>query len=140
MNKLFLHAYAATPVSCNLQTYGAFLEESSLSALLTPAPMKDNPIDDSPLYHGARYDSATPRRNKREITLVIGFKAQSFSAFITNYNAFCTDILANQYFSLEVDGVGTYNLLYKSCTQVEEWAKSGIAKFSLKVIEPNPAK
>lgn len=139
MNKLFLHAYAAIPVSCNLQTYGAFLEESSLSALLTPAPMKDNPSDDSPLYHGARYDSATPRRNKREITLVIGFKAKDFETFLSNYGAFCTDILSNQYFTLTCEA-GTFNLLYKSCTQVEEWAKSGVAKFSLKVIEPNPAK
>ena len=139
MNKLFLHAYAASPVSCNLQTYGAFLEESSLSALLTPAPMKDNPNDDSPLYHGARYDSATPRRNKRELTLVIGFKAKDFETFLSNYGAFCTDILSNQYFTLTCEA-GTFNLLYKSCTQVEEWAKSGVAKFSLKVIEPNPAK
>ena len=139
MNKLFLHAYAASPVSCNLQTYGAFLEESSLSALLTPAPMKDNPSDDSPLYHGARYDSATPRRSKREITLVIGFKAKDFETFLSNYGAFCTDILSNQYFTLTCEA-GTFNLLYKSCTQVEEWAKSGVAKFSLKVIEPNPAK
>lgn len=139
MNKLFLHAYAASPVSCNLQTYGAFLEESSLSALLTPAPMKDNPNDDSPLYHGVRYDSATPRRNKREITLVIGFKAKDFETFLSNYEAFCTDILSNQYFTLTCEA-GTFNLLYKSCTQVEEWAKSGVAKFSLKVIEPNPSK
>lgn len=139
MNKLFLHAYAAIPVSCNLQTYGAFLEESSLSALLTPAPMKDNPTDDSPLYHGARYDSATPRRNKREITLVIGFKAKDFETFLSNYGAFCTDILSNQYFTLTCEA-GTFNLLYKACTQVEEWSKSGVAKFSLKVIEPNPAK
>lgn len=139
MNKLFLHAYAASPVSCNLQTYGAFLEESSLSALLTPAPMKDNPNDDSPLYHGVRYDSATPRRNKREITLVVGFKAKDFETFLSNYESFCTDILANQYFTLICEA-GTFNLLYKSCTQVEEWAKSGVAKFSLKVIEPNPAK
>ena len=139
MNKLFLHAYAASPVSCNLQTYGAFLEESSLSALLTPAPMKDNPSDDSPLYHGVRYDSATPRRNKRELTLVIGFKAKDFETFLSNYGAFCTDILSNQYFTLTCEA-GTFNLLYKSCTQVEEWAKSGVAKFSLKVIEPNPAK
>lgn len=139
MNKLFLHAYAASPVSCNLQTYGAFLEESSLSALLTPAPMKDNPNDDSPLYHGVRYDSATPRRNKRELTLVIGFKAKDFETFLSNYGAFCTDILSNQYFTLTCEA-GTFNLLYKSCTQVEEWAKSGVAKFSLKVIEPNPAK
>ena len=137
MNKLFLHAYAAIPVSCNLQTYGAFLEESSLSALLTPAPMKDNPNDDSPLYHGVRFDSATPRRNKRELTLVIGFKAKDFETFLSNYGAFCTDILANQYFTLTCEA-GTFNLLYKSCTQVEEWAKSGVAKFSLKVIEPNP--
>ncbi len=139
MNKLFLHAYAASPVSCNLQTYGAFLEESSLSALLTPAPMKENPNDDSPLYHGVRYDSATPRRNKREITLVIGFKAKDFETFLSNYGAFCTDILSNQYFTLTCEA-GTFNLLYKSCTQVEEWAKSGVAKFSLKVIEPNPGK
>ena len=139
MNKLFLHAYAAIPVSCNLQTYGAFLEESSLSALLTPAPMKDNPNDDSPLYHGVRYDSATPRRNKRELTLVIGFKAKDFETFLSNYGEFCTDILSNQYFTLTCEA-GTFNLLYKSCTQVEEWAKSGVAKFSLKVIEPNPAK
>ena len=109
------------------------------AAHVAPAPMKENPNDDSPLYHGVRYDSATPRRNKREITLVIGFKAKDFETFLSNYGAFCTDILSNQYFTLTCEA-GTFNLLYKSCTQVEEWAKSGVAKFSLKVIEPNPGK
>lgn len=137
MNKLYLKAYAASPVVCNLATYGAFLEESSLSALLTPAPMKDNPTDDSPLYHGVRYDTATPRKNKRDLTLIIGFKAADFNTFLENYDKFCAEILAHQYFTLTCEA-GTYNLAYKSCSQVEEWAKSGIAKFSLKVTEPNP--
>lgn len=138
MNRLYLRAFGASPGDpIDLSAYGAFLEESSLSALLTPAPMKDNPNDDSPLYHGVRYDTATPRKNKRELTLVIGFKADSFSDFLTNYGSFCANVLANQYFCLSCEA-GTFNLIYKSCTQVEEWAKSGIAKFSLKVIEPNP--
>lgn len=138
MKHLLLKAFGVTPVTCTLSTYGAFLEESSLSALLTPAPMKENPNDDSPLYHGIRYDTATPHRNKREINLTLGFKANDFSTFLTNYKLFCAEILANQYFSLTVEGM-TFNLLYKQCSQVEEWKKSGVAKFVLKVIEPNPA-
>lgn len=121
--------------------WGVSLTDGARTALMTPPAAKDYITNDSPLEHGQQYVTDTdslPKTDAREVSLPLHFCATSQTQFLTRYNAFCTDILAGRKIELTdlVTGI-TYHLLYKSCSQYSAFF-GGIAKFTLKVEEPNP--
>ena len=120
-------------------TWGITMDDSSLSALMTPPAIKDFPKNSSRLESGSRYITNNPKFKEREVTLSLQFVADSVGDFLSNYNAFCNDVLATGKLNISTkyqSGV-TYNFIYNSCTQYRQYLFK-VAKFSLRLTEYNP--
>lgn len=122
-------------------TWGIFFESSSLSALLTPAPLKEYVENNSAGYSGVRAVTATdarPKIDKRGFSLTFCLSATGMADFLTKYAAFCAQMYAG-YFTLSVRYLPnmTFNLRYVSCSQFTEY-NGRLARFVLKVEETNP--
>ena len=115
------------------------VNSSSLSALMTPPAVKDRISNESSLEHGTRYiTDNTAKISKREISLALQFSAPSEDIFLVRYNSFCKELTEewiNIYTSF--DTATLYKCLYQSCSQFTQYQR-GIAKFTLKLVEPNP--
>lgn len=106
---------------------------------MTPAPMKDVVTNQSRLEHGTRYTAGyAPRIAERDITLPLHIVARSADDFLAKYAKFC-EVLAGQVLEIQIKEQPdvTYKCVYRSCTQYEEYSL-GIAKFALRLTEPNP--
>lgn len=122
-------------------TWGIMLDDSSLSALMTPPAIKDFPKNSSRLESGTRYITINPKLKERDVTLSLQFHAKTKAAFLNNYNAFCQNVLATGRIKINTmyqSGV-YYYFIYNSCTQYRQFMFK-IAKFSLKLTEYNPSK
>lgn len=121
------------------EEYGISMQSGGLSALMTPPPNKDLIENKSRLEHGKRAVNVNPRIDERELTLPIHITARSKESFIDKYNKFCK-VLANG--RLDITTVYQPNVVYKtiyqSCSQFSEY-RLGLAKFNLRLNEPNPA-
>lgn len=120
-------------------TWGITMDDSSLSALMTPPAIKDFPKNSSRLESGSRYITNNPKFKEREVTLSLQFVADSVEDFLSNYNAFCNDVLATGKLNISTkyqSGV-TYYFIYNSCTQYRQYLFK-VAKFSLRLTEYNP--
>lgn len=131
-----------TNAKIDLETkYGVFFTSSSLSSLMSPAPMKDSAENDSRLQHGVRDIDGTDdaRYDKKEFTLEMHITAATEDKFLANYNAFCKDVLSKRYFTLTTDYIPGvyYRMRYDNCNQFSEWFCS-IGKFMLKLTELDP--
>ena len=140
MKKTYIQIGSGTKVDIKA-TYGVFFTSSSVSSLMTPAPMKDGAENDSRLQHGVRdIDTSDDARfDKRDVSLEIHITAETEDVFLSNYSAFCNNILSKRYFTLTTDympGV-YYRFRYDSCSQFSEWFQK-IAKFMLKLTELDP--
>ncbi len=114
------------------------VNSSSLSALMTPPTRKDRISNDSKLEDGTRYITEDAKTAKREISLSLQFSAPTEADFLKRYKSFCEELQSewlNIYTS--VDTATLYKCLYVSCSQFSQY-QLGIAKFTLKLIEPNP--
>ena len=120
------------------ETWGISLSDSALSALMTPPPMKDRIVNESRLEHGQRMLNELPKKAHREVTLEMHLKAKTQSQFFTRYNDFCENVLATGEVNISTSFQPNvvYKMFYSSCTQFSEFML-GIAKFSLKLVEPN---
>lgn len=119
-----------------LSAFGASLSEGAYEALLTPPPVKDYIRNSSPLQAGSQYLPQT-RTDEQQLSLPIHFTASSKEEFLSRYGQFC-EVLSQGKIDLYVEELGlTFHLLYKSCNSYNHYF-GGIAKFVLKVIEPNP--
>lgn len=126
--------------------YGIRLAETSVTALMTPPPLKDYITNSSALEHGKRVltDSGNrPKVNEREVQLVISLEASSLAQFLIRYRAFC-DVLRQGSISLtlkiqegDTNYKETFYLNYLSCSQYSEY-NGRLGKFTLKFNEPNP--
>lgn len=118
--------------------WGMFLDETSLSALMTPAPNKEFIGNKSRLLDGKSVVVNSPKKDERNITLQLIFTAPSKDVFFARYNSFCDELDGGV---LEIktrhqpDVV--YRTIYISCNQFSQFTY-GIAKFALKLSEPNP--
>lgn len=120
-------------------TWGITMDDTSLSALMTPPANKDFPKNSSRLESGTRYITINPKRKEREVTLSLQFVAETKAQFLTNYNAFCQNVLATGKINISTkyqSGV-TYYFIYNSCTQYRQFLFK-LAKFSLRLTEYNP--
>jgi len=118
--------------------WGISLEDDAMSALFTPASNKDYVSNESRLENGKRVVVSSPKSDSRDVILPLHLCADSKEAFLTNYLSFCEELKKG---ALDIstkyqDGV-TYHFVYVSCTQFSQFM-FGIAKFSLKLTEPNP--
>lgn len=119
-------------------TWGISLSTDGLSALMTPTGIKTLVSDDCRLKNGTDYIVDNIRVTERSITLPLVMSALTEKAFFNQHSLFCQELKKVQ---LNIrtsfqDGV-VYRCLYQSCTQYTQYMR-GIAKFSLKLVEPNP--
>lgn len=118
--------------------WGVSLSDGAVAALLAPPSLKDFPNNESRLEHGTRHVVQNPKWAQREVTLEIHMVAQSLGAMLVLYPSFCTELSGGEivlHTALIPDM--TFRFIYQSCSQFSQL--NGIAKFSLKLIEPNPA-
>lgn len=123
--------------------WGITPDTKLMAALLAPAPTK-NPIQsESRLEHGTRtiIPEGSVKLAKRDITLELGLSAPNIIEFYTRYKDFI-DVLTSGWLRIEspkfIPGV-VFNCRYVSCTQFTQY-NGRIAKFILKLEEPNPNK
>lgn len=121
------------------QEWGLFLSDTSLSSLMTPAPNKKFIENSSRLEHGKRVITSNPMKDERNLTLQVCFTAPNEDLFFKRYSSFCKELdtgvldIKTRY---QPDIV--YKTIYVSCSQFSQFMR-GIAKFTIKLIEPNPS-
>lgn len=119
-------------------TWGLSMDETSLSALMTPSPNKELIENKSRLEHGKRVIISNPKKDERNLTLQINITAPDKDTFFTRYDSFCDELdigvldIRTKYRPSVV-----YRTTYQSCQQFSEFMQ-GIGKFVLKLNEPNP--
>ena len=119
-------------------SWGISMDTSSLSALMTPAPNKEFIENKSRLEHGKRIITANPKMDERNLTLTIHLTAKDEDDFFEKYNNFCKE-LATGILNIKTKYQPNimYRTVYLSCNQFTQFMR-GIAKFSLRLVEPNP--
>ena len=122
------------------EKWGISLGESSLSELMTPPANKAFIENESRLQHGKQILVANPKVEARNLTLQLNLTAATKSAFFVKYNLFCKEVLATGVLNIETgyQEEVVYKTIYVSCSQFSQFMQ-GIAKFSLKLIEPDPS-
>ncbi len=119
-------------------TWGISMDDTSLSALMTPPPMKDYIENNSRKEHGKRVITSSLYCDSRDLVLQLNLTAKNESDFFKRYILFC-DELSKGVLDIETSfqqGI-VYHCLYVSCSQFSQFMR-GIGKFVLKLIEPNP--
>lgn len=120
------------------EEWGISLSSNGLSALMCPAPNKELIENKSRLEHGKRVVSQNARIDEREISIPFHLTAKDKADFLERYASFCS-VLANGVLDIrtEYQPYTTYHTNYISCSQFSEF-RLGLAKFMLRVNEPNP--
>lgn len=122
-------------------TWGIVFDSSAVSALMTPAAMKDYIENSSRTEHGKRVitNSTLAKVDFRSVTLTFALYANTEDAFFSKYASFCDEIQKTGELTvvLSVQPTVAYKLIYKSCTQFTQY-NNRLAKFSLKCEETNP--
>lgn len=121
-------------------TWGIFLDETALSALMTPAPNKEFISNKYRSKDGKSVIKHNPRLDEREITLPFNMTAKDTDTFMTNYARFCEEVLAKGELVIctRFQPNVWYRCIYLSCTQFSQCIRE-MAKFSLKLNEPDPS-
>ncbi len=120
------------------ETWGISMDDTSLSALMTPPAVKPYISNDDRTKHGKEYLTAPVYVDSRDLTLQLNLTAKDEEQFFTRYIAFC-EVLAKGVLDIETSfqaGV-VYHCIYQSCSQFSQFMR-GIGKFVLKVTEMNP--
>lgn len=73
-------------------TWGISMDTSSLSALMTPPPMKEFIENKSRLENGKRVITSDSKIDERNITLTFNLTAKSEDQFFVRYNSFCEEL------------------------------------------------
>lgn len=128
-------------------TWGITLADGSLSALMTPAPLKPHISNKSRAEDGRQVLGIgpqsrlahRPRIDDRTITLVLNISAPSEEAFLQRYASFCEVLHAGILdIRTKYQPNLVYHLIYESCQQFRAFAL-GIGSFTLRLSEYNPA-
>ena len=121
-------------------TWGISMDDTSLSALMTPPPVKAYIENNDRTEHGKRIMTTSVLVDSRDLTLQINLTAENERQFFERYVLFC-DELSKGILDIETSfqqGVVSH-CLYQSCSQFSQFMR-GIGKFVLKLTEPNPNK
>lgn len=119
-------------------TWCISMDDTALSALMTPAPNKEFIENKSRLRNGKQVVSVNPKADERSLTLQINLTAKDEAQFFARYALFCQELekgVLNIRTKYQPDV--TYKTIYLSCSQFSQFMR-GIGKFSLKLNEPNP--
>lgn len=119
-------------------TWGIIFDSSAMSALMTPPPMKGYIENESRLEHGKRVITDNTKVDSRDVTITLSLYANNETSFYSRYNSFCTE-LEGARLDIELGDLpgNVYKCMYKSCSQFTQY-NGRLAKFSLKLEEPNP--
>lgn len=120
-------------------TWGISMDTSSLSALMTPPPMKEFVENKSRLENGKRIIVNNPKIDERNLVLTFNLTAKDETDFFSRYNNFCEE-LSNGILNIKTKYQPNiiYRTIYVSCSQFTQFMR-GIAHFSLKLVEYNPS-
>lgn len=120
-------------------TWGISMDTSTLSSLMSPPSNKEFIENKSRLEDGKRVIISNPKIDERTITLTFSLSAKTEEEFFSRYNNFCKEL------STGILNIKTkyqpnvlYRTVYVSCNQFTQFMR-GIAKFSIKIVEYNPA-
>lgn len=119
--------------------WGISLDGTALSALMTPAPLKEMIENNVATEHGIRVVRTGRKMASRTVNINFNISANSTATFLSRYGNFCTNVLASGKIDLMTSfqaGV-VYHLDYLSCQNFAEY-RLGVGKFALRVIESNP--
>lgn len=123
------------------KTWSIVFDSSAISALMTPAGMKDYIENSSRNEHGKKIitNENTAKVDYRSLTLTFSLYANSEEDFFTRYSSFCDEIQKTGELTLilSVQPTVAYKLIYKSCSQFTQY-NNKLANFSMKCEEPNP--
>lgn len=120
-------------------TWGISMDDTSLSALMTPAPNKELIENKSRLEHGKRVITSNSKMDERTLTLQINLVAPTSDVFFARYQNFCAE-LATGVLNIKTKHQPNvvYKTTYQSCSQFSQFMQ-GIGKFTLKLNEYNPS-
>lgn len=124
--------------------YGVFFTDSSITALMTPAPLKNYITNKSALQPGKQVLPNAPKVDERDVQLTFGLRASSLAQFLMRYDKFCKELekgaikLTVHIYESPTWIKTIYNLNYISCTQYTEF-NGRLAKFTIKFNEPDPS-
>jgi len=120
-------------------TWGVFMSDGALSALMTPAPMKAYIENESRAKNGKEVLGTSARIDSRDLTLTFCLKAPTRELFFTRYLAFVEELQKGTIaISTQYQPNVIYRCLYVSCSQFSQY-NGRLGKFSLRLTEPNPA-
>ncbi len=122
------------------QTWGIFMNDTALSALMTPAPCKEFISNKYRTKDGKHVLKHNPRLDERDITIGFNMVAKDEETFLANYAKFCEDVLSTGELVIRTKFQPDiwYRCIYISCTQFSQFIRE-MAKFSLKLNEPDPS-
>lgn len=119
-------------------TWGISMDDTSLSALMTPPPVKAYIENNDRAEHGKTIITTSVYVDSRDLNLQLNLTAKNEQEFFNRYASFCDELAKGMLdieSSFQADVV--YHCIYISCSQFSQFMR-GIGKFSLKLTEPNP--
>ena len=124
-------------------TWHAYLDNTGLSALMTPPPAKEYITEETALTDGQTIIDDRQSGNicvgARDIQLVICISAKTESDFFTRYNSFCAELKKGKLeIKTKYQPLTLYKCWYVNCQQFQQFNR-GIGKFMLRLTEPNPS-
>lgn len=138
--ELYIYSESGSEWKDAWETWGVSMEDTALASLMTPPSMKDSISNESRLEHGTRRINLLRKKQERELTLPFHLVAKSRAQYLTRYENFVITLSDSEYVKIKTCYQPTtiYKCIYVSCTQFNQFI-DGLAKFSLKLIEPNPS-
>ena len=119
-------------------SWGIYLTDDAISAILTPPPTKKPITNSSRREHGVKVVRSNPKVDSREITVQINLSASSREDFFQKYLSFCEELKKEFLdFKLIYQPTTIYRFSYKNCQQFSQY-RLGAAKFILRLEEFNP--
>ena len=118
--------------------WGISMDDTSLSALMTPPPNKELIENKSRLEHGKHVITDNVKVDERNLTLQINLTAPTKDLFFKKYSSFCNELKSGKLeIKTKYQPTILYRTIYISCNQFSQFMQ-GIGKFTLKLNEPNP--
>lgn len=122
-------------------TWGLTLGDTSLTAMMTPSPVKGYIRNKSPYENGAQVlcDAGHgPKVDERDIQITFAIQAVDMTDFLEKYSAFVAELEQGRLdISTKYQPGVVYHFMYHSCQQFSQF-NGRLGKFVLKLNEPNP--
>ena len=115
------------------------MDNTSLSQLMSPAPLKDMIVNRSRLEDGVRITSTGMRYDERTIKFGAHIVAGTDAEFLQLFNKFKSEVLDSGVLNIQVSYVPNtvYRCHYLSCSSFGVYGRQ-LANFVLTLVESNP--